>query len=277
MSKFQAIATDAVNQVMDFFFDTCNTCGSYSELRCRSLHLNVKGIDTLYIRVFPTSFPPRLVISSISLPVAHRGKRILAHIHASIMEHADARSFLLEYENVMTARLLNFLANRPSFLSGHLREYERVQLARDTVAKMADAEKADPECSMLPFDANVTCVPNFYTWLIYVTARAANAPRTPINPLHYDYDTVHQSYESRWQYDLPCAVQVLEAGAGVRALVLDVQGAPDNIDLTELNWIMHRIPFHYTEHSVGIDKLHINVHEKSTGVVHKVYLRLTYK
>lgn len=263
---------------------------TYSPQRSISAHLKAEGFETLYVRAFPAAAIPRLVISSISLGVAHSNKGVFTAFHDRLMQRAQGfQAFILEYENVTSARLLNYLyrTSNFAFLGGRLREFERDRLTRSHIGEAARIESQDDGCMMITSPCVVIPV-SFYHWIVYATAAATNAPRVPLNPLYYDHVTNDVEDCERWGGDYPCTITTVTAG-GLAALNLIVRGAPDNLDLDELKDWLTRYPFTYHDHAFSapqrydltlaksrdaLTKLFVTVYEKTSDRVHQVIVSI---
>ena len=259
---------------------------TYSPLRSISTHLNVAGFETLYVRAFPAAAIPRLVISSLSIPEANSNKGVFTAFHDRLMQRAQGfQAFIIEYENVTSARLLNYLyrTSNFAFLGGRLREFERDRLTRSYIGEAARIESQDDGCMLITSPCVVIPV-SFYHWIVYATAAAASTPRVPLNPLYYDHVTNDVEDCERWGGDYPCTITTVTAG-GLAALNLIVRGAPDNLDLDELKDWLTRYPFTYHDHAFAapqrydltlaksrdaLTKLFVTVYEKTSDRVHQV-------
>lgn len=276
MSKYDLFGLDAADAAFNFLNEQVIAHPDYQPQRSVSQHVKVAGFDTLYLRAFPTALPRRLVVSSISLPTRHCGKGVFNVFHHRLMEYAAmGDGFIVEYENVTSARLLHYLARKPlTFLGGHLREYERDMFTLDKVAAYSAQEKADPEWSAMPVSATVMCAPNFLLWLKFAVQRAANVHRVPLNPLYNDVVTSAIPAQFRWPGDYDCVV-VSVTGYEKQALSLVVRGVPDGLDLGEVNLALGACGFTYTDHSMQLSELFVTLHEATTNRSHQINLNLT--
>lgn len=264
---------------------------TYSPQRSISAHLKADGFETLYVRAFPAAAIPRLVISSISIGLAHSDKGVFTAFHDRLMQRADGMmGFIVEYENLISARLLNYLfrTEKFAFLGGRLREFERDRLTRSYIQEAARIEREEDSCALIT-SPSIVCPKSFYQWLVYAAAAAANTPRVPLNPLYYDHVTNDVDESERWAGDFPCTVTTVTAG-GLTALNLIVRNAPDGTDWGEVNaWLRSR-EFTYHDSSVAApqrydlesakprDRMHsmfVTVYEKTTGVAHQFTVTIT--
>lgn len=276
MSKYDLFGLDAADAAFNFLNEQVTAHPDYPQQRCVSQHLKVAGFDTLYLRVFPTAVPRRLVVSSISLPMRHCGKGVFNVFHQRLKEYASmGDGFIVEYENVASARLLHYLARQPfTFISGPLREFERDLFTLDKVAAYSAKEKADPEWTAMPMAATVACPPNFTLWLKYVVQRAANIHRVPLNPLYNEVVTNSIPAKLRWPGDYDCVV-VTVTGYEKQALSLVVRGVPDGLDPDEVKFVLVNHAFTYTEYSMQLPDLFVTLYEATTDRGHQIILNLT--
>lgn len=276
MSKYDLFGLDAADAAFNFLNEQVEAHPDYPQQRSVSQHLKVAGFDTLYLRAFPTALPRRLVVSSISLPTRHCGKGVFTIFHHRLMEYAAmGDGFIVEYENVASARLLHYLARKSlTLLGGQLREFERDLFTLDKVAAYSAQEKADPEWSAMPVAATVVCAPNFTQWLKYAVQRAAQIHRVPLNPLYNDVVTSEIPSALRWSGDYECIVGSV-AGYNKHALHLIVRDVPDNLDHDEVKFQLLNHRFTYTEYSMQQPILFVTLHEATTCHSHSFDLNLT--
>lgn len=292
MAKYKMMGIAAADAAVSYLIKAvAEHRSTYSPQRSISEHLSVEGFETLYVRAFPAAAIPRLVISSISIIGANSDKGVFTAFHDRLMQRAEGMmGFIVEYENLISARLLNYLfrTEKFAFLGGRLREFERDRLTRSYIQEAARIE-AEDECCALITSPSILCPQSFCHWLVYATAAAANTPRVPLNPLYYDHVTNDVDDNERWAGDFPCTVTTVTAG-GLTALNLIVRGAPDGLDSGELNaWLRSR-EFTYHDHSVAapqrydletarardrMNTLFVTVYEKTTGNVHQSKVTIT--